>query len=133
MLDHMTGGRACAGFARGYQRRWVDVMAQQTHGVSGTLPHHHDAIDQTNREAFEENWQIIKKCWTEEMLTFKGKYWKVPAGATLGSRDHGKIRQGRREWHADLGRRGAEAVAEAVPASVPAVCIVAELYSLGCA
>ena len=34
MLDHMTGGRACAGFARGYQRRWVDVMAQQTHGVS---------------------------------------------------------------------------------------------------
>ena len=82
MLDHMTGGRACAGFARGYQRRWVDVMAQQTHGVSGTLPHHHDAIDQTNREAFEENWQIIKKCWTEEMLTFQGKYWKVPAGAT---------------------------------------------------
>jgi hypothetical protein len=81
MLDHMTGGRACAGFARGYQRRWVDVMAQQ-HGVSGTLPHHHDAIDQTNGEAFEENWQIIKKCWTEEMLAFKGKYWKVPAGAT---------------------------------------------------
>src|SRR5262244_552607 len=29
MLDHMTGGRANAGFARGYQRRWVDVMAQQ--------------------------------------------------------------------------------------------------------
>jgi alkanesulfonate monooxygenase SsuD/methylene tetrahydromethanopterin reductase-like flavin-dependent oxidoreductase (luciferase family) len=24
MLDHMTGGRACAGFARGYQRRWVE-------------------------------------------------------------------------------------------------------------
>ena len=37
MLDHMTGGRACAGFARGYQRRWVDIMAQQTHGVSGDL------------------------------------------------------------------------------------------------
>ena len=82
MLDHMTGGRACAGFARGYQRRWVDIMAQQTHGVSGTLPHQHDAIDAANREAFEENWQIIKKCWTEEMLTFDGKYWKVPAGAT---------------------------------------------------
>ena len=40
MLDHMTGGRAVAGFARGYQRRWVDIMAQQTHGVSGALPHH---------------------------------------------------------------------------------------------
>ena len=38
MLDHMTGGRACAGFARGYQRRWVDIMAQQTHGIHGALP-----------------------------------------------------------------------------------------------
>ena len=27
MLDHMSGGRANAGFARGYQRRWVDIMA----------------------------------------------------------------------------------------------------------
>src|SRR4029450_4287298 len=35
MLDHMTGGRANAGFARGYQRRGVDVMAQQTHGIPG--------------------------------------------------------------------------------------------------
>src|SRR5438094_10515776 len=25
MLDHMSGGRAFAGFARGYQRRWVDT------------------------------------------------------------------------------------------------------------
>jgi alkanesulfonate monooxygenase SsuD/methylene tetrahydromethanopterin reductase-like flavin-dependent oxidoreductase (luciferase family) len=25
MLDQMTGGRANAGFARGYQRRWVDI------------------------------------------------------------------------------------------------------------
>ena len=82
MLDHMTGGRACAGFARGYQRRWVDVLAQQTHGVRGALPHEHDAIDAANREAFEENFEIIKKCWTEEMLTFSGKYWKIPPGDT---------------------------------------------------
>ena len=57
MLDHMTGGRANAGFARGYQRRWVDVMAQQTHGIHGALPHQHDAIDEANRQAFEENFQ----------------------------------------------------------------------------
>lgn len=82
MLDHMTGGRACAGFARGYQRRWVDIMAQQTHGVRGALPHEHDQIDAANREAFEENFEIIKKCWTEEMLSFQGKYWKIPAGET---------------------------------------------------
>ncbi|MBS0240756.1 MAG: LLM class flavin-dependent oxidoreductase [Proteobacteria bacterium] len=82
MLDHMTGGRACAGFARGYQRRWVDIMAQQTHGIHGALPHQHDAIDEANRAAFEECFQIIKKCWTEEMLSFQGKYWKIPAGET---------------------------------------------------
>ena len=45
MLDHMSGGRADAGFARGYQRRWVDTMAQQAHGVRGVQPHEHDAID----------------------------------------------------------------------------------------
>jgi len=82
MLDHMTGGRACAGFARGYQRRWVDVMAQQTHGIHGALPHQHDAIDDANRAAFEECFQIIKKCWTEPMLTHQGKYWKIPPGET---------------------------------------------------
>ena len=38
MLDHMTGGRANAGFARGYQRRWVDVMAPHLHGIHGATP-----------------------------------------------------------------------------------------------
>ena len=82
MLDQMTGGRACAGFARGYQRRWVDVMAQQTHGIHGALPHQHDAIDEANRAAFEECFEIIKKAWTEPMLAYHGKYWKIPAGET---------------------------------------------------
>jgi alkanesulfonate monooxygenase SsuD/methylene tetrahydromethanopterin reductase-like flavin-dependent oxidoreductase (luciferase family) len=82
MLDQMTQGRACAGFARGYQRRWVDVMAQQMHGIHGALPHQHDEIDAANRAAFEECFQIIIKCWTEEMLSFQGKFWKVPPGAT---------------------------------------------------
>ena len=26
--------------------------------------------------------QIIKKCWTEEMLSFQGKFWKIPPGET---------------------------------------------------
>jgi alkanesulfonate monooxygenase SsuD/methylene tetrahydromethanopterin reductase-like flavin-dependent oxidoreductase (luciferase family) len=82
MLDHMTNGRACAGFARGYQRRWVDVMAQQTHGIHGALPHQHDAIDDANRAAFEECFRIIKKAWTEPLLSYQGKYWKIPPGET---------------------------------------------------
>ena len=82
MLDQMTGGRAHAGFARGYQRRWVDVMAQQTHGIHGALPHQHDAIDAANRAAFEECFEIVKKAWTEDMLDYEGRYWRVPAGET---------------------------------------------------
>jgi alkanesulfonate monooxygenase SsuD/methylene tetrahydromethanopterin reductase-like flavin-dependent oxidoreductase (luciferase family) len=82
MLDHMTGGRANAGFARGYQRRWVDIMAQQTHGIHGALPDQHDEIDAANRAAFEENFQLIKRCWTEEMISVKGKFWSLPAEGT---------------------------------------------------
>jgi alkanesulfonate monooxygenase SsuD/methylene tetrahydromethanopterin reductase-like flavin-dependent oxidoreductase (luciferase family) len=82
ILDQMTGGRACAGFARGYQRRWVDVMAQQTHGIHGALPHQHDEIDAANRAAFEECFQIIKRAWTEPLLSYQGKYWRIPPGET---------------------------------------------------
>jgi alkanesulfonate monooxygenase SsuD/methylene tetrahydromethanopterin reductase-like flavin-dependent oxidoreductase (luciferase family) len=82
MLDHMTGGRANAGFARGYQRRWVDVMAQQTHGIHGALPHQHDAIDEANRAAFEECFRIIKRAWTEDLLAHQGRYWRIPPGET---------------------------------------------------
>ena len=82
MLDHMTGGRANAGFARGYQRRWVDVMAQQTHGIHGALPHQHDAVDEANRAAFEECFRIIKQAWTADLLSYEGRYWRVPPGAT---------------------------------------------------
>src|SRR5436190_627076 len=82
MLDHMTGGRANAGFARGYQRRWVDVMAQQTHGIHGALPHQHDAVDEANRAAFEECLRIIKQAWTADLLSYEGRYWRIPPGAT---------------------------------------------------
>ena len=33
-----------------------------------------------NREAFEECFDIIRKCWTEEMLSYDGKFWKIPPG-----------------------------------------------------
>ena len=82
MRDHMTGGRANAGFARGYQRRWVDIMAQQTHGIRGALPHQHDAIDEANRLAFEECFQIVRRAWTEDFLEVDGTFWRVPAGET---------------------------------------------------
>ena len=78
MLDQMTGGRVDAGFARGYQRRWVDVLAQHLHGIHGAVVGEEGAIDQANRAAFEEHFQIIKKAWTEETFSFQGKYWQIP-------------------------------------------------------
>ncbi len=82
MLDRMTGGRANAGFARGYQRRWVDTMAQQTHGVRGVRPHEHDRMDDTNRAAFEENFRIIKRAWTEGYFSHQGQFWQIPPEGT---------------------------------------------------
>ena len=82
MLDHMTGGRANAGFARGYQRRWVDTMAQHLHGIHGATPWQHDALDEANRAAFEEHFAIIKRAWTEDFLTFEGRYWRIPPEGT---------------------------------------------------
>jgi alkanesulfonate monooxygenase SsuD/methylene tetrahydromethanopterin reductase-like flavin-dependent oxidoreductase (luciferase family) len=82
MLDHMTGGRANAGFARGYQRRWVDVMAQQTHGIHGAHPFEHDKIDEANRAAFEECFRIVKAAWTSDYMDFDGRYWSIPMRGT---------------------------------------------------
>ena len=122
MLDQMTGGRACAGFARGYQRRWVDVMAQQTHGIHGALPHQHDAIDAANRAAFEECFRIIKHAWTEPMLSYQGKYWQDPAGRdALDPGGDAEMGRRHRERHPEIGWRRAEAGAEAAPAGLPAL------------
>ncbi|HLZ72104.1 MAG TPA: LLM class flavin-dependent oxidoreductase [Dehalococcoidia bacterium] len=96
MLDHMSGGRANAGFARGYQRRWVDVMAQQMHGIHGATPGQHDAIDQANRQAFEEHFRIIKQAWTQDMLQFEGKNWQIPPPDTPWDLD------ATRQWGAGL-------------------------------
>lgn len=82
MLDHMTGGRVDVGFARGYQRRWVDTMAQQSHGIHGALPHQHDEIDAANRALFEECFEIVRRGWTEDLIDYQGRYWKIPAQAT---------------------------------------------------
>ncbi len=82
MLDHMSGGRANAGFARGYQRRWVDVLAQHLHGIHGAAPGQHDAIDQANREAFEEHYRIIKRAWSESLISDAGPFWQIPPPET---------------------------------------------------
>jgi alkanesulfonate monooxygenase SsuD/methylene tetrahydromethanopterin reductase-like flavin-dependent oxidoreductase (luciferase family) len=77
MLDHMTGGRAFAGFARGYQRRWVDTLAQPYRDIHATSSDQGE-VDQLNREAFEEFFRIIKLAWTQDTFSFEGKFWRIP-------------------------------------------------------
>ena len=106
MLDHMTGGRANAGFARGYQRRWVDIMAQQTHGIHGALPTSTTRSTTPTAPAFEENFRIIKKCWTEEMLTYDGQVLEDPGRRdAVDARHH--ARSGARASRTASSRRSA--------------------------
>lgn len=76
MLDHMTRGRAFVGIARGFQKRWADIMGQ-VYGVGGTLSDAGER-DRRNRALFEEHWEIIKKAWTTETFTHSGEQWTIP-------------------------------------------------------
>jgi alkanesulfonate monooxygenase SsuD/methylene tetrahydromethanopterin reductase-like flavin-dependent oxidoreductase (luciferase family) len=79
MLDHISGGRAFAGFARGYQRRWVDTLAQQYHNVHAAPSKERDAeVDRVNRAAFEEFFEIVRLAWTKETFSYRGQFWTVP-------------------------------------------------------
>ncbi len=76
VLDHLTKGRIYAGFARGYQDRWVNVLGQQYH-VTGA-PMDGSSIDQHNRKVYEETLKVIKLAWTQESFDYDGEYYKVP-------------------------------------------------------
>lgn len=80
MLDHMSSGRAFAGFARGYQRRWVDTLAQQYHNVHAAPSKSRDEeVDRVNRAAFEEFFTIVKLAWTQDTFSFNGQFWQIPS------------------------------------------------------
>lgn len=76
VLDQLTQGRVCAGFARGYQDRWMNIFGQHA-GVQGA-PMDGSDVDIRNREVFDEYRDIIYKAWTEDLLQYNGKYFQVP-------------------------------------------------------
>src|SRR6266436_6879016 len=76
VLDHLTKGRIYAGFARGYQDRWVNVLGQQYHATGA--PMDGSAIDNHNRRVYEETLKVIKKAWTEDAWEYDGEYYRVP-------------------------------------------------------
>ena len=128
ILDHLTKGRVYAGFARGYQDRWVNVLGQQYH-VTGA-PMDGSSIDNHNRRVYEETLKVIKKAWTEDAWEYNGEYYKVPYPYEEGIR-----RWPVAEWTRDLRRAGrgrcrgrraqdlrhSEALPAAAPAALPTV------------
>ncbi|MEW6299497.1 MAG: LLM class flavin-dependent oxidoreductase [Thermodesulfobacteriota bacterium] len=75
-LDQLTKGRSFVGFARGYQQRWLDQMAQKIN-ISATVSDH-SAVDDTNRRAFEEVYQVLKLAWADEPFRFRGEFYEYP-------------------------------------------------------
>ena len=59
MLDCLSNGRLISGFARGIPREY------QVHNVPLA----------ESRARFEEAFEIITRCWSEEIFSYSGKFW----------------------------------------------------------
>jgi alkanesulfonate monooxygenase SsuD/methylene tetrahydromethanopterin reductase-like flavin-dependent oxidoreductase (luciferase family) len=75
-LDHLTKGRVYAGFARGYQQRWVNVLGQNV--PVQAAPMDGSEVDQHNKRVHEEYIDIIYKAWDQDLLQYKGEFYQVP-------------------------------------------------------
>jgi len=73
VLDHLTKGRFYAGFARGYQDRWVNVLGQQYHATGAPW---------MARRLTSITVRSMKRCsrssasLDEDAITYNGKYYK---------------------------------------------------------
>lgn len=77
ILDQVTKGRAFAGFARGYQPRWVNTLGQHYKGMadSQTDP---EAYEKLKKELYQEHFEIILKAWQNPTFSHHGKNWQIP-------------------------------------------------------
>ncbi len=96
ILDHLTQGRCFAGFARGYQSRWTNVLGQHLGTRATRSPSAAEASpeilsvdkatsqakaiadDDLNRRIFEEEVEIVLKAWTQDAMEHNGEFWKIP-------------------------------------------------------
>jgi alkanesulfonate monooxygenase SsuD/methylene tetrahydromethanopterin reductase-like flavin-dependent oxidoreductase (luciferase family) len=66
MADIVTGGRIVMGIGRGYHTREVESFGAPL-------------TDQAaNRELFEEQFDVMMKCFNEESFTHRGKHYTIP-------------------------------------------------------
>ena len=75
MVSQMLNGRVFAGFARGYQPRWVNVLGQQ---VGLADPAGGESYEELKRSLFEEHFDLIMTAWKNDTFSFQGKHWQVP-------------------------------------------------------
>ena len=76
MIDHMLEGRLFVGIARGYQKRWMDVLGQRL-GVGATNRDDREA-DERNKELYYEHYRIMKLAWEKDLLQYQSRHYEVP-------------------------------------------------------
>ncbi|MCA9772940.1 MAG: LLM class flavin-dependent oxidoreductase [Myxococcales bacterium] len=76
ILDQLTKGRVEVAFARGYQKRWADILGQFNELKAATMDG--SATDEQNRDVYEEKLEIVMKAWTQDAWDHKGHYYQVP-------------------------------------------------------
>ena len=70
MLDVISGGRLEFGIGRGYQPRETEVLGGQ---MGATIQD-----QERNRAYFEEAYEIILKCWTQDSFSHHGEFFTIP-------------------------------------------------------
>jgi alkanesulfonate monooxygenase SsuD/methylene tetrahydromethanopterin reductase-like flavin-dependent oxidoreductase (luciferase family) len=86
ILDHLARGRSFVGFARGYQSRWTNIIGQHL-GSRATLSDG-SSDDAHNRRLFEEQVELVLKCWTQESVEHRGEFFQVPFPYETGVTDY---------------------------------------------
>lgn len=66
MADIVTGGRVIMGVGRGYHTREVESLGAPLLDAAA------------NREFFEEQFEVMMKCFNEESFSHRGKYYTIP-------------------------------------------------------
>lgn len=74
LLDQLTLGRVGVAFARGYQKRWIQILSQGR-GSTSLID---QASDARNREIYDEHVEVILKAWSQDSWDHDGKHYQVP-------------------------------------------------------
>lgn len=73
LFSHMFPGRLGVAFARGFQTRWVQTLAQTENAVA-----HKPESEAANRAKFDEYLSIIDQAWSEDSLWHDGPFYQIP-------------------------------------------------------